>query len=198
MASWGLIKCLLDAVTKLKMDIKNGVTTANLTGCHLFLQVFYIDNLDLGIFNMKHDVFLRIKQFDQDMLRRMATMATDVGVAEPSFASSPLRNPSTVCYSRKTCADEACSDSKSTTRSWQTPPCTNSRSVLSKGAAGKPPQHAAQPEFAPTSPRQLSALDYSNCQPLSNDCVSASCSPTEGAECAGYPPCDHSPTKHPD
>lgn len=106
-----------------------------------------------------------------------------------------------VCYSRKTCANEACSDFKSTTRSWQTPPCTNSRSILSKGAAGKPPQHAAQPEFAPASPRQLSALDQSNYiasrYPMIAG-VSASCSPTEGAECAGYPPCDHNPAKHPD
>lgn len=69
---------------------------------------FYIDNLDLGIFNMKHYVFPRIKQFGQDMLRRMATMATDVGFAEPLFASAPLTDPSTVCYPRKTCVDEAC------------------------------------------------------------------------------------------
>lgn len=68
------MECLLDAVTKLKVDIENGVTTANLTGCHLFLQIFYLDNLYLGIFNMKHDV----------------------GVAEPSFASAVLRDPSTV------------------------------------------------------------------------------------------------------
>lgn len=63
-----VLQCLLDAVTKLKMDIKNGVTTANLTGGHLFLQVFYMDNLDLGIFNKKHDVLPRVKVFDQETL----------------------------------------------------------------------------------------------------------------------------------
>jgi hypothetical protein len=51
-------------------------------------QVFLLDNLDLGIFNLKHDVFPRVKMFDQDTLRRMTTMASDVGVPEPSFASS--------------------------------------------------------------------------------------------------------------
>jgi len=51
-----VLQCLLDAVTKLKIDIENGATTANLTGCHLFLQVFFPDNIDLGIFNIKHDV----------------------------------------------------------------------------------------------------------------------------------------------
>lgn len=34
-----VLQCLLDAVTKLKIDIENGVTAANLTGCHLFLQL---------------------------------------------------------------------------------------------------------------------------------------------------------------
>lgn len=34
-----VLQCLLDAVTKLKMDIKNGVTTAKLTRRHLFLYV---------------------------------------------------------------------------------------------------------------------------------------------------------------
>ncbi|XBH61061.1 hypothetical protein VPH35_115567 [Triticum aestivum] len=63
-----------------------------------FLSRIYIDNLDLGIFNMKHDVFPRIKQFGEGMVRWMATMATDVGVAEPSFASASLRDPSRVSY----------------------------------------------------------------------------------------------------
>ena len=34
---------------------------------------------------MKHDVLPRVKEFDQDKLRRMTTMSTDVGVPEPSF-----------------------------------------------------------------------------------------------------------------
>lgn len=55
------MQCLLDAVTKLKIDIENGATTANLTGCHLFLQVFFLDNIDLGIFHMKHDVLPMVK-----------------------------------------------------------------------------------------------------------------------------------------
>ncbi|KAM3228087.1 hypothetical protein ACQJBY_059670 [Aegilops geniculata] len=80
-----VLQCFLDAVTKLKIDLENGVTTANLVGCHLFLQVFYLDNIDLGIFNMKHDVVPRFKEFDQDKLLRMTTMPTDVGVPEPSF-----------------------------------------------------------------------------------------------------------------
>lgn len=83
-----VLQCLLDAVAKLKLDIGNGLSVANLTGCHLFLQVFFLDNLDLGLFNMKHDVLPRVKQFDQDCLRKMTTMASDVGVPEPSFASA--------------------------------------------------------------------------------------------------------------
>lgn len=39
--NWGeyVLQCLMDAVTKLKQDILNGVLTNNLFGCHLFLQV---------------------------------------------------------------------------------------------------------------------------------------------------------------
>lgn len=126
------MQCLLDAVTKLKIDIENGATTASLTGCHLFLQVFFLENIDLGFFNMKHDVLPRVKEFDQDKLRRMATMATDVGVPEPSFASSMLRDPSTVCYSRSVRPDEPRTEPKSMIRSYTHRPHTASCPSLPK------------------------------------------------------------------
>ncbi|XBH70439.1 hypothetical protein VPH35_098099 [Triticum aestivum] len=133
-----VLQCFLDAVTKLKIDLENGV--------------FYLDNIDLGIFNMKHDVLPRVKEFDQDKLRRMTTMSTDVGVPEPSFrfingnaSISHLRNHtltmsdrSAVCYSRSFCP----SFPKTNTVNFP------SRVVLTDGL--------------PELPRQPSALDYSN------------------------------------
>ena len=121
-----VLQALLDAVTKLKVDMDNGVTTANLTGCHLFLQVFLLDNLDLGIFNLKHDVFPWVKMFDQDTLRRMTIMASDAGVPEPSFASSMLRDAATVCYSQSVQTDKPRTDNPPLSRTWSPlPPCAH-------------------------------------------------------------------------
>ncbi|XBH62134.1 hypothetical protein VPH35_116426 [Triticum aestivum] len=144
-----VLQCFLDAVTKLKIDLENGVTTANLAGCHLFLQVFYLNNIDLGIFNMKHDVLPRFKEFDQDKLLRMTIMPTDVGVPEPSFwfingnaSISHLRSHTftmsdrlAVCYSRSLQPDK---------------PHT------------KPKTQCCTHRWSPELPRQPSALDYSN------------------------------------
>ncbi|XBJ25178.1 hypothetical protein VPH35_002891 [Triticum aestivum] len=95
-----VLQCLIDAVTKLRRDIAMGTQTINLTGCHLFLQVFFLDNLDLGIFNKKHDAMPRISVFDQDTLWRMITMATDVGSSPYTYSSAPLMDSSLVCYTR--------------------------------------------------------------------------------------------------
>jgi hypothetical protein len=50
-------------------------------------QVFMLDNLDLGIFNLKHDVLPRISVFDQGTLRRMITMATDIGKGPETYST---------------------------------------------------------------------------------------------------------------
>ncbi|XP_048540963.1 uncharacterized protein LOC125520167 isoform X1 [Triticum urartu] len=186
-----VMQCLLDAVTKLKMDIKNGVSTTNLTGGHLFLQVntflfqgiihvfgpkhfktvcftiillmhvFYLDNLDLGIFNKKHDVLPRVNVFDQDTLRKMATMATDVGLPEPSFSSAPLRDPSTVCYSRSRPQKEPVTPSMSAPLASNNP-LSQHQATARKTVPCRPPTNANQQLSPAISPRQLSALDYSN------------------------------------
>lgn len=95
-----VLQYLLDAVRKLKKDMMSNSPSTNLTGCHLFFQVFLLDNLDLGMFNKPHDSLPRIVVFDQDTLRRMLNMAMDLGKGVPSYAHTPLRDPSTVCYGR--------------------------------------------------------------------------------------------------
>jgi hypothetical protein len=52
--------------------------------------VFLLDNLDLGIFNKKHDVLPRIKAFDPEWIRRLINMATDIGKVPRSYSSSPV------------------------------------------------------------------------------------------------------------
>ncbi|VAI79849.1 unnamed protein product [Triticum turgidum subsp. durum] len=95
-----VLSCLTDSVTKLQKDLVMNVQTINLTGCHLFLQVFFLDNLELGIFTTKHDVFPRISAFDRATLRRMITMATDIGKSPSTYTSAMLRDPHGLCYTR--------------------------------------------------------------------------------------------------
>uniref|UniRef100_A0A8R7R767 Aminotransferase-like plant mobile domain-containing protein n=1 Tax=Triticum urartu TaxID=4572 RepID=A0A8R7R767_TRIUA len=83
-----VLSCLTDSVTKLQKDLVMNVQTINLTGCHLFLQVFFLDNLELGIFTTKHDIFPRISAFDRATLRRMITMATDIGKSPSTYTSA--------------------------------------------------------------------------------------------------------------
>lgn len=60
--------------------------------CHLLLwymhslfQIFFLHNVDLGIFNKKHNVLPRISDFDQNSLKNMITMATDIGKGPTSY-----------------------------------------------------------------------------------------------------------------
>ncbi|KAF7106876.1 hypothetical protein CFC21_107579 [Triticum aestivum] len=55
----------------MKQDIRRKATVSNITGCLLFLQVFYLDNIQLGDLSMTHDVFPRIKAFTADKIRAM-------------------------------------------------------------------------------------------------------------------------------
>lgn len=55
----------------MKQDIRKKTTVSNITGCLLFLQVFYLHSIDLGEISMAHDVFPRIKVFTADKIRAM-------------------------------------------------------------------------------------------------------------------------------
>ncbi|KAF7097850.1 hypothetical protein CFC21_099634 [Triticum aestivum] len=51
-----VLQCLLEVVRRLKKDMLSNNPGTNLVGCHLFLQVFFLHSIDLGIFNKKHNV----------------------------------------------------------------------------------------------------------------------------------------------
>lgn len=117
-----VLEYLLASVRRLKNDILSNNPATNLVGCHLFLQVvicpvvkvhhhitfifvsndlspsqiLLLDNLDLGMFNKPHTVLPRVNVLDQDSIRRMTDMATDVGKPTTSYASDryvPLSDP---------------------------------------------------------------------------------------------------------
>ncbi|XP_066350290.1 uncharacterized protein [Miscanthus floridulus] len=66
-----VIRRLLDAVLKLKADIANNVKVPYIYGCSLFLQVLYLDSIDLGVLSMEHNIFPQIRCFTSDRLRSM-------------------------------------------------------------------------------------------------------------------------------
>ncbi|XP_037461290.1 uncharacterized protein LOC119332213 [Triticum dicoccoides] len=77
---------LLEVVRRLKNDMMANNLNTNLVGCHLFLQIFFLDNVDLGIFNKNHNVLPRISDFDQSSMKNMITMATDIGKGPTSYS----------------------------------------------------------------------------------------------------------------
>ncbi|XP_037456665.1 uncharacterized protein LOC119327668 [Triticum dicoccoides] len=93
-----VLQCLLEAVRRLKKDMLSNNPGTNLVGCHLFLQVFFLHSIDLGIFNKKHNVLPRISEFDQDSIRNMITMSTDIGKNPTSHSNNKLRAAEDVCY----------------------------------------------------------------------------------------------------
>uniref|UniRef100_A0A453I153 Uncharacterized protein n=1 Tax=Aegilops tauschii subsp. strangulata TaxID=200361 RepID=A0A453I153_AEGTS len=91
---------LIEAVCRLKNDMMANNPNTNLVGCHLFLQVFFLDNVDLGIFNKKHNVLPRISEFDQATIITMITMGTDLGKGPTSYSKCMIRQVSDLCYAR--------------------------------------------------------------------------------------------------
>ncbi|KAG2580083.1 hypothetical protein PVAP13_6NG254848 [Panicum virgatum] len=84
-----VIRCVLEAASKVQ-SASPAKGTIQLPGCHLFLQVFYLDNIDVGPYNLPHNVFPRISVFDNDRMRVMIQRSVICGgVAE------------SVCYQRR-------------------------------------------------------------------------------------------------
>ncbi|CAL5074241.1 unnamed protein product [Urochloa decumbens] len=90
---------VLDAAQKARDEMirKNRVT--NLYGCHLFLQVLFLDNVDIRGLNKKHNILPRISVFDAESLKTMATMCESRdGSNFNSFVG--LRAPNSTAYMR--------------------------------------------------------------------------------------------------
>ncbi|KAF7050053.1 hypothetical protein CFC21_058467 [Triticum aestivum] len=68
-----VLESLLEAVRRVKNNMLAGNLNTNLVGCHLWLQVFFLDNINLGMFNKRHDVLPRIGAYDQASMRKIGT-----------------------------------------------------------------------------------------------------------------------------
>ncbi|XP_062197480.1 uncharacterized protein LOC133900380 [Phragmites australis] len=95
-----VLNTLVDAARKVQSDLARKRTVSNISGCHIFLQVLYLDNLELGPLKMSHAKLPRIKEFSFDLLSKMisADSYRQHGCPEPCFGISQLRDPSEVCY----------------------------------------------------------------------------------------------------
>lgn len=113
---WGAIACtenikdfnwcqyvlddLLAATDKVKADIHASRQVTHLHVCHLFFQVFYLDNLDLGMFNKSHNTLPRIACFDDTSFRRMILQCCSLKKGVHDYSCAPIRDPQTICYMR--------------------------------------------------------------------------------------------------
>ncbi|XBI94205.1 hypothetical protein VPH35_030892 [Triticum aestivum] len=103
---------LMAGVMKLQSEYHNKAQTVHLTGCHLFFQIFVLDNIDLGIFNMEHSVFPRVQCFQQKKLNQMIIMARCTQRGMITYVPGALRPPDSVCYIRVTASSPVYRDSR--------------------------------------------------------------------------------------
>ncbi|KAM3298791.1 hypothetical protein ACQJBY_040326 [Aegilops geniculata] len=95
-----VLQDLLKAVSKLKADILNNRAITHLEGCHIFLQVFYLDNVDLGIFNMSHNTLPRILDFDLSTFRGMILQCSSPSKNTEDYSKVWIRPAAEICYKR--------------------------------------------------------------------------------------------------
>jgi len=97
---------LMEAAQKARHEMIAKGRVTYLSGCHLFLQVLFLDNVDLRALNKDHNILPRIKAFDQESIRRMATMCASRGEADYlSFIG--LRPKNSLAYMRHTFQSDA-------------------------------------------------------------------------------------------
>ncbi|TVU17385.1 hypothetical protein EJB05_33418, partial [Eragrostis curvula] len=68
---------ILDVARKVRDDLAKKGAVSTLTGCHLFLQVLYLDNVDVRLLNKSHSHLPRIRDFDSSTLNKMILMVAD-------------------------------------------------------------------------------------------------------------------------
>ncbi|CAL4965203.1 unnamed protein product [Urochloa decumbens] len=90
-----VIQRLMYAVLKLKSDLNIYQKVTSITGCTLFLQVLYLDSIDLCVWNKDHNILPRIRQFNYGTMK---TMILCDSCSESEFGKRKLRAPSGLCY----------------------------------------------------------------------------------------------------
>jgi len=113
-----VLRKLLQAVVKLKNELQVGNKVSNITGCSVFLQILYLDSIDIGVMNMEHSSFPRIKHFAAEELKSM--ILADSLSRKPDnlgfeYGRSQLREAAGICYSWACQSFSACAGKIGTT-----------------------------------------------------------------------------------
>ncbi|VAH75562.1 unnamed protein product [Triticum turgidum subsp. durum] len=110
--NWGgyVLKNLFQAVKKFKADVLRRNPTVHIVGCHLFLQLFVLDSLELGVLNRARGVTPRIGLYDYESIKNMVEKITvNSAPCEVSFHGAPVRSELSVrnlsvCRPKEVCA----------------------------------------------------------------------------------------------
>ena len=93
--NWGayVLKNLFQAVRKFKIEVSKRNPTIHIVGCHLFLQVFVLDNLELGLLNKQQGVTPRIGLYNYESMKKMVEQITlNIPGGEVTFSGGKVRN----------------------------------------------------------------------------------------------------------
>lgn len=91
---------LIEGIRKLQAELKVASQTNNLMGCHPFLQIFLLDNLDMGIWNQAHNVVPRAQLFAAGKIKRMINMISDTKDGQTVYIPPPVRHATALSYTR--------------------------------------------------------------------------------------------------
>lgn len=96
-----VLQKLLDGVVKVKTKLMNKKKVPNITGCALFLEILYLDSLELGIWTSKHDEFPRIRAYNPEKIKSMILadrISSSADNQNPMYGKSQLRDNEGICY----------------------------------------------------------------------------------------------------
>ncbi|XP_020155707.1 uncharacterized protein [Aegilops tauschii subsp. strangulata] len=87
-----ILKHLFNAVRKFKSDVIKRNPTIHIVGCHLFLQVFVLDSLELGQLNKPRGMYPRIALFEHESMKKMIDITSvNMGGGEISFHGASVK-----------------------------------------------------------------------------------------------------------
>ncbi|KAL6905291.1 hypothetical protein ACP4OV_002892 [Aristida adscensionis] len=99
--NWGgwVKKSILECARRVQTDLEANKPIV-ISGCHIFLQVFFLDNMELGRLNLKQTELPRIKEFTQERMKLMIQKCVRGGTTDDMYTISMPRTAESVCYVR--------------------------------------------------------------------------------------------------
>ncbi|KAM0849286.1 hypothetical protein ACQ4PT_053818 [Festuca glaucescens] len=77
-----------------------GIDNTELISDAMLTAITELDNVNLGMFNLPHNVIPRLPCFDDVRLRQMILQCTKGGSGHPDYSLTTVRDPSQICYMR--------------------------------------------------------------------------------------------------